>query len=300
MARNVLIQKGCNKVVLYLWRPEFAPVLDIIHSDLSCYHIDDEYSFSAKDSPVSEDEAKLIARVDQVFIHSPGLLEKKGKINPHTSFTPNGVDFNAYATEVPEPSDIQGIPHPRIGYSGRIKRQLDWQLLRELVNRHPQWNFVFVGASNGHQDILGHIQELSQRSNVKFLGDKTTSELAQYPQHFDVCVMPYAQDGYTKYIYPLKLHEYLASGRPVVGTPIQSLDPFRDSIFLPNDSEQWSAAIAEALLPAANAPDSRMKRQSIAREFDWDVITRRIAGDIALRLNPEIHLRIADRSKISG
>lgn len=299
IARKILIRKGCKKIVLYLWRPEFEPALDFIPSDLSCYHIDDEYSFSAQDSPISEDETKLISRVDQVFIHSPGLLEKKGNINPHTAFTPNGVDFKAYASEVPEPEDIRGIPHPRIGYSGRIKRQLDWQLLRELVTHHPEWNFVFVGASNGHEDILGLIQDLSQRSNVRFLGDKTTSELAQYPQHFDVCVMPYIQDGYTKYIYPLKLHEYLASGRPVVGTPIPSLNPFRDSILLPNDVEQWAAAIAESLLPAANTSYKRMMRQEIAQKFDWEVITRHIAEEISSRLGPEIRLQLDEGVRLS-
>ena len=73
-ARNLLFGRGCKKVILYLWRPEFGRALDSIPHDLSCYHIDDEYSFSAVDKPISDDELNLIKSVDHVFIHSPALL----------------------------------------------------------------------------------------------------------------------------------------------------------------------------------------------------------------------------------
>jgi glycosyltransferase involved in cell wall biosynthesis len=284
--RQTLIEKGCKKIALYIWRPEFAAALDNIPADLSCYHIDDEYTFSTVDSPISEEEKNLIARVDQVFIHSPALLEKKGRINPHTSFTPNGVDFDAYSRPIPEPDDLRGMPHPRIGYSGHIKRQLDWQLLLDLTARHPNWFFAFVGSTNAHPEILGHLEELSRRENVRFLGSKSALQLAAYPQHFDVCIMPYRKDDYTKYIYPLKLHEYLASGRPVVGTPIPSLEPFRESVRLPESVDQWSVAIDQSLAPAANTMKSRAARQALAKSHDWNILVRQIALTMAERLGP--------------
>jgi glycosyltransferase involved in cell wall biosynthesis len=292
-AHNILLARGCEKTILYLWRPDFAGTLDLIPSDLVCYHIDDEYSFSTLDVPIPEREARLIAKADQVFIHSSGLLKKKGKINPHTSFAPNGVDFRSYARPVPEPPDIAGIPHPRVGYSGHIKRQLDWALLLDLTARHPEWFFVFVGAVNPHPEISAYIDRLSRCPNVRFLGSKTVQELATYPQHFDVCVMPYRRDDYTKYIYPLKLHEYLASGRPVVGTPIESLEPFRGVIRLPESTDQWSAAIAESLGSPTNTDEQREARQILARRHDWEILVRQIAETLALRLGPEFSGRLA-------
>jgi Glycosyl transferases group 1 len=286
-ARRILSAKGCKKTVLYIWRPDFVDALDQIAADFSCYHIDDEYSFSAVDTAISPQERKLIERVDHVFIHSPALLEKKGHINPHTSFAPNGVNFSEYGTPVPEPLDIRDIPHPRIGYSGRLKRQLDWRLLLELSARHPQWSFVLVGALNPHPDILPAINELSARKNVWFLGEKTTQELAAYPQHFDVAIMPYVNDDYTKYIYPLKLHEYFAGGPPAVGTPIPSLEPFRGSLLLPEGAEQWSAAIAQSLSPEANSPGARAARQALAKSHDWNIIVGQIAHTIAKGLGPQ-------------
>ena len=81
---------------------------------------------------------------------------------------------------------------------------------------------------------------------MHFLGASLTLELTPYPQHFQVCIMPYRIDGYTKYIYPLKLHEYLASGRPVVASRIPSLQGLED-VCLATTREEWSSAIQQAL-----------------------------------------------------
>ncbi len=284
--RRRLLGHGCRKIVLYIWRPQFANALTYTPFDVSCYHIDDEYSFSTVDIPVPEAEANLIRSVDQVFIHSPALLEKKGALNPHTTFVPNGVDFEAYSQPVPEPTDIARIPRPRIGYSGHLKKQLDWPLLLNLVASHPEWSFVFVGAPNRHPEIVAYTEQLSAKKNAYFLGSKTVQELSAYPQHFDVCLMPYRRDDYTKYIYPLKLHEYLASGRPVVGTPIPSLLPFREYVALPESPEQWSAAIAASLLPPANSPELQTLRRALAKQHDWENLVRNIALSLSQRLGP--------------
>src|SRR5216683_6083950 len=73
-ASRKLRDRGCRKIILYLWRPEFEPVLRMIPFDLSCYHLEDEYSFSRVERPTDPVEAKLLAEVDQAFILSPAVL----------------------------------------------------------------------------------------------------------------------------------------------------------------------------------------------------------------------------------
>jgi glycosyltransferase involved in cell wall biosynthesis len=280
-AQGLLRRHGCKKIVLYLWRPEFASALSSIKFDLSCYHIDDEYSFSSDETPIDPTEVALIKAVDQVFIHSPALLEKKGNINPATSFVPNGVDYKAYAEQVDPPLDLRHVPRPRIGYTGHLKKQLDWPLILELCTERPDWSFVFVGSPNpNHPEILPLLEVLQRRQNTYFLGEKSVRELTRYPQHFDVCVMPYKADGYTKYIYPLKLHEYLASGRPVVGTRIRSLEEFEGIVTLASTRWEWSRAIAAGLDPETSSEERRAARQAIAKQHDWDLLVRGIAEAI--------------------
>ncbi|NJN70769.1 MAG: glycosyltransferase family 1 protein, partial [Nitrospira sp.] len=169
-AAALLRRRGCKTIIFYLWRPYFDRVLESGSYDLSCYHIVDEYSFSPTELPLTDQEVHLIKRVDQVFIHSPALLERKGHFNPHTLLVPNGVDYQAFATQQEEPADLKEIPHPRIGYIGVIKSQLDLRLLLRLATCHVEWSFVFAGPKNSLGMDAPLVDELSGLPNVHFLG----------------------------------------------------------------------------------------------------------------------------------
>lgn len=293
-ARSILRKHGSKKTILYLWRPKLASALDMIGYDLSAYHIDDEYTFSRDEKSLDEAEAKLISCVDQVFIHSPALLKKKGNLNPNTLFVPNGVDYRAYATPVAEPADLRPIPHPRIGYVGRIKWQLDTVLLLELAERHPKWAFVMVGPVVDLRDRAEVIRRLTQLPNVYFLGSKPVHELPAYSQHLDVCMLCYELNGYTKFIYPMKLHEYLATGRPVVASPIRTLQDFRGVITLARTVDEWSDALENSLSTSASTAQQVEARRNVARRFDWDTLVRLIAGTLCERLGPTHFSRFVD------
>ena len=291
-AVKLLHDRGCRKIILYLWRPGFQTALDQVKHDLSCYHIDDEYSFSEIEQPVSEDERRLITRVGQVFIHSPALLNKKGSLNSHTTFVPNGVDFLAHAVPRSEPEDLKAIHHPRVGYIGVIKSQLDFDLLVSLASRHQNWSFVLVGPRNRLNEHDTQLAErLSQMANVYFLGGKPVEVLPAYMQHMDVCIMCYRIDGYTKYIYPVKLHEYLATGRPVIGAPIDSLRAFSEVVTLAQSTDEWSAALSASLQSDANAKERLDARQMVARRHDWEFLVQLIASTMCSRLGETYHDR---------
>ena len=292
-ASRILRDRGCRKIILYFWRPEFEPVLQMIPFDLSCYHLEDEYSFSRVERPMDPVEARLLSEVDQVFILSPALFEKKGKLNTHTLYLPGAVDFAAYSQPLSEPTDLAAIPHPRIGYVGSLKWQIDWNLLLKLTREHSEWSFVLVGPPSPHPEIDAALNELRGRRNVHFLGGKPSAEMMAYPQHFDVCILPYGDNDYTKYIYPLKLHEYLAGGKPLVGTPIASLAPLGDVVSLPKTSEEWSPAIQQALGRAENTAARRAARQDFAKEHDWWMLVRKISETLAQQLGPEYADRLA-------
>ena len=99
-------------------------------------------------------------------------------------------------------------------------------------------------------------------------------------------MLPYKVNDYTKYIYPLKLHEYLAGGKPIVGTPIRSLLEFAHVIKLASTQDEWSRAVTESLAPAAISIDQIEKRRSIARQFDWGPLVHDIARSMCNRLGP--------------
>lgn len=276
-ARRILVAQGVRQVVVYLWRPEFAPALDMVAHDLSCYHIDDEYSFSNVQSELDPKEVALIRRADQVVIHSRALMERKGMFNPHTVLVPNGVDYLRFSSPQAEPEDIRHIPHPRAGYVGVIKRHLDLDLMVEVADRLPQVSFVFVGPELSLGDQAGAVRALKQRSNCHFLGGRDSATLPAYMQHLDVGLLCYRSNDYTKYIYPLKLHEYLAAGLPVVASPIPALQEFEGIVKLVNTADEWAEAITGAVSEPSGFSARVAQGRKVAQQHDW----RRLVGLIA-------------------
>jgi glycosyltransferase involved in cell wall biosynthesis len=250
--------------------------------------VNDEYSFTTTEVAVPPRERRLLESVNQVILTSPALMEKRGGFNPNTEFVPMGVDYRLYATPAAEPEDLRSISHPRIGYVGYLKSQLDWPLLLDLSARHPEWSFVFVGPKRPHPQIDKAIDQLSGRPNVYFLGGKPTEQLGGYAQHFDVCIMPYVLDDYTKYVYPLKLHEYLATGQPVVSSRMYSVEGFDRVVAIADTPGQWSDLIRHSLSEGELSPERRAQRQAVAREFDWDTLVQKIAQPIAAQFDMKI------------
>ena len=291
-AKGILLARGCRKTILYIWRPHYAPAIDLIEHNINCYHIDDEYSFSPVEKPTDEREASLIRRASEVFIHSAALLEKKGHLNPRTLLVPNGVDYEAFATQRDEPEDLRPIPHPRMGYVGIIKDQLDLPLLLRLARYRREWSFVFVGPQKARLEGAEAVKELSSLPNVYFLGKKPVGELPGYMQHMDVCMLCYVVNDYTKYIYPLKLHEYLATGRPVVGAPIDSLQEFSAVVRLARTFQEWSEALARSLSPAENSADLVEARRQVAKLHDWNDLAAIVAQTLCSRLGPDYLARL--------
>ena len=94
-------------------------------------------------------------------------------------------------------------------------------------------------------------------------------------------------NDYTKYIYPLKLHEYLASGRPVVASPIRTLKDFFGVIKLARTVDEWSDALKDSLSLPANSAQQVEARRSVARKHDWNKLVGIIARTLCNRLGPE-------------
>ncbi len=100
-----------------------------------------------------------------------------------------------------------------------------------------------VGPVGSLGDSAELLARLAQLPNVHLLGNRALGTLPAYVQHMDVCLMPYLVNGYTKFINPIKMYEYLATGRPIVSTPIDSVIPFADVVRVARTVEEWEAVM---------------------------------------------------------
>ena len=153
---------------------------------------------------------------------------------------------------------------------------------------------MFVGPTGYLGEDAPLVEALSRMVNVHFLGARPVDELPAYTQHLDVCMLCYVVDDYTKFIYPLKLHEYLASGRPVVGAPIRSLQEFADVVRISRTSEEWSSAITGSLSAVAQSLRQVEARRRVAHDYAWDKLTHRVAATITSGLGRPYRDRFAE------
>ena len=214
---------------------------------------------------IDQAETEIAARADLVLATSHVLFERMCALNPRTLLVPNGVDVGHFATAqgaAPAPADLAGVAHPILGYVGEIADWFDVELAEALA-RNPRWSLVLIGPLRSKR-----ARRLLARPNVRLLGPRPYADLPRYLSRFDVCLLPFTLSALTAAVSPVKLYEYLASGRPVVSTPLPEVQPFRHVVSVATAAD-FPAAV-EAALEAADDADARERRLCVARENTWD------------------------------
>ncbi len=191
----------------------------------------------------------------------------------------NGVEWEHFASPRSEPADMLGLPRPRIGYAGLLSHFLDFDGLEALRRSRRGGTLVLIGPGEPTTDA--RVRELASREGVALLGARPYADLPAYLQALDVGVIPFrAQDPYVQGINPNKVYQYLASGLPVVTTPVLDLQPRPPHLAFASDPASLVSAVGAAL---EVGPD-RDARRDMAREHDWDRLAARMVETIERRL----------------
>ena len=122
---------------------------------------------------------------------------------------------------------------------------------------------VLVGpAREATEEALGRLARLG---NVHWLGAVSYDELPRYVAAFDVALIPYLTNAYTRSCFPLKTFEYLAAGKPVVASGLPELQGWSPTWSLVDDGDLdgFSAAIERAL--DETSQDAISSRQAACR-----------------------------------
>ena len=274
---NVKLQrtiKGFNakKVVYYIWRPTFKGLVTLNKGDYSIYHVDDDYSWGSRFS-ISDNEKYFLKHTDLSVIHSKSLFLSRSKYSKNCLQTSNGVNFDHFYEVSRDHSIVEfkkKNSRPIIGYVGWLKKHLDLVLLQKLVEKRPNYDFVFVGGiREKHEGVTNFVKNLRHYENVKFVGSCDYVDLPRYIGTFTVGIMPYRNNSYTRHIYPMKLHEYLACGVGVVSTPLENIDYLANVINFASGTKDWLIKIDKEVenYGMQHKVDERIE---VAREHSWE------------------------------
>jgi glycosyltransferase involved in cell wall biosynthesis len=143
---------------------------------------------------------------------------------------------------------------PLIVYTGHLFRWKGVYTLAEAAQYLPEAYFVFVGGME--KDVMefrAFVREMGL-SNVRVVGYVPPAQVPLYLAAADALALPNSaeEDISRLYTSPLKLFEYMASGRPIVASDLPSLrevltDRVNACLVPPDDPTALVRGIQEAL-----------------------------------------------------
>lgn len=265
-------------LVAWLCHPMFVPYLDALSPDFVVYHCYDLYDRQPGWSAQLEaDEQRLLREADLIFSPTTMLSDELMKKAPcEARALPNGADvqavFAAREAALVEPADLAGIAHPRVGYVGSIHPELDLALIAELARRRSAWHFVLIGPEQNPARLHASADYKRCRAlpNVHLLGEKHRSQVPAYLLRMDANALFYraTADSWTHVAYPLKLHEYMACGLPVISVDLKMIREFEPLVRFATGADEWEHALADALTGEDNGQADQ--RRAVAAQHSWD------------------------------
>ena len=205
----------------------------------SIYYCYDELKgtpWSKKWGPTYEE--KYLKQVDQVIATSPKLAETKNALNANVGLVPNGVNLDLFVD-----APVEKTKNKVIGYVGAIDDRIDIDLVAHMARILPEYEFRFIGPLKSAEAI----ERWKMLPNIVCPGAKAQAELPALIAEMDCCLIPFVKNELTEAIYPLKINEYLAMGKPVVSTGFSDLSDFYSYISIADDAKSMLKAIQREL-----------------------------------------------------
>lgn len=240
------------------------------------YDVTDDYDYYAASEAelalTRERERRLAIRSDQVFTTTEELRVKlSGFTSAPVVRVPNGVDASFFDTPV-EADPLAAVPRPRIGFVGLVAGWMDFDLLARLGAAWPG-QVVVVGPVKPEVEA-----RFAAIPGLVRIGGIPHCDVPAHLRSFDVCIMPHVANELRHRSDPLKVIEYLATGKPVVSVALRSLEPMRPVLDLADTPDDFVDLVGRRL--ADPRPDLAAERRAAAASRGWDELFVGVADRI--------------------
>lgn len=261
--------------------PNAAEYPDLLEGRKVIYYCVDDFSLwpGLDAGLVREMETRLIERADCIVAVSDTLFRRLSKSGKPTYLLTHGVDLEMFSRPAKsEHSVLRNIQRPRVGFFGLIDARLDQDLVSQVAQRMPEFSFIFAGP------IDSSASRLTKEPNVHFIGPFRHSELPELILGFDCLIIPYRPGLLADTISPLKLKEYLATGKPIVSAQIADTYAWGELIKFATNPEEWCHAILETQTESTGARKKSVS--SLLADETWMIKAKQLLEMSQLMRNP--------------
>lgn len=259
VARDPVLRAGVDLVFNYsVARTALQLIARVPHRHLVFDCTDDLPAVQGVPAFFADDERKLLQLADLTIVPSRVLETRKGSLARSCVRLPHGALVERFQLP-PKPAPVDG--RLTLLYYGHLHRQhLDFVLLDGLARARPNWRIVLVGPVVTPHDFP---------ANVELPGQQPHEALRDFAAQADVLLLPYVLNHYTQAVLPAKTYECLATGRPVVATPLPELEAqLSGQISFASGTAEWLHAVEAAVDHDTAA--ARRDRMTVAAANSWD------------------------------
>ncbi len=263
---------GLRSPVLWSFVPQAEVLLDRLDLSQVLYYTDDDYAAKAGIDTESflAAERRFARRSDVILASAPELVTRMRVLNDNVLYAPNVADTRLFAGALedgPIDPELAALPGPRIVFIGAIlAAKIDLDLVVKLARLRPHWTFAFVGPV-GPGDPRTNVDALRGLANIHLLGHRPYEQLPAVLRGADATIVPYLLDGEMRSVFPMKTYEYLAAGRPVISTPLETLDDIPEVIKAAT-AEEFAKRLQEAM--ETDSDTLRAERSRLAQSHSWE------------------------------
>jgi glycosyltransferase involved in cell wall biosynthesis len=190
--------------------------------------VDDQRLFPGNEGQrtvITEQYQQFIELGHRVMSNSPGLVETLGAEFGRTlEHLPN-----ALLPMLPLDTPTVAWPpstRPVVGYVGNLRGRIDIDTLLHVMQRHPQWDFWFVGQTHRSRFYAA----AKGLPNARFLGTLGYAQAQGVMAQFDVAIVPFVADALVKSMSPIKLDDYARLALPTVVLDPQNKKGFEQAL----------------------------------------------------------------------
>lgn len=219
------------------------------------------------------------------------LLIKYGVGSDKIMIAPDAVDLTNFESISQTADELKielGLPKDSflVGYAGRFKTLGMEKGIATMIESLPllgrDVKMIFVG---GEEAEIKDYKILVNRFNVAaqciFVGFEPRAKAIKYMKAADALVIPFPnKPHYASYASPLKLFEYMASGRPIISSDLPALREILNDknalFFKPENAADLARAVK--MLKSSQMLGFHLSRQALAdvKKYTWDQRAKKI------------------------
>ena len=273
-------QGSLTNPILWIAIPTAADLIGEFDEQLVIYQVSDKYDANLMDhatnlGTIKKLHERAVDNADLILYSGQKLLAEADRGLERSYLLEQAVDFDHWSTAGTGNMEIAAavarIPRPRLGYFGAIEPWLiDQDLIKRAARERPDWQWIFIG--NKSRGV-----EIEALPNTHFLPPVPYQELPKFAAGFDVCVLPWdTAHSFTSYGSAIKVREYLATGKPVVISPLPEYESMGEVLRIARSHDDWFRLVDQAL--NENDPEAKRARQSAVSGGTWDARAEWVAS----------------------